>query len=413
MPQGKAVITIEAFKVAFSSLWAYKLRTLLTVLGVVIAVMTMSGVVAVIEGVNVYVAERVAAKLGAQVYVVRRFPIITNFEEFLKATRRNRDITLPDYEFLRDHLKLSRAVGASAVTTMDVKYKSQTVYDITVEGVTDNMIDLVAQEVEDGRYINGFEMSRSRRVCFIGADIVDNLFTHVHPLGKSLRINGVTFYVIGVATRIGRTFGQTQDNFVKIPLTTFHKMFGSRRSIEIWARALDHLGLEVAIDEARLLMRTRRHLKYHDEDNFGIITATTINELWKDLTGSIALAVVAVTSVFLVVGGIVIMNIMLAVVTERTREIGIRKALGARRRDILLQFLIESVLVAASGGALGILLAYVGTRLMAAMTPIPSSLPLWAVGLALVVSSGVGLFFGLYPAGKAARLDPIAALRAE
>lgn len=397
---------------AWASLSAHKLRTGLTLLGVIIAVSTLILVVSVVEGMNAYVSERVAS-LGSSVFTIQRFPIITNFDDWIRALRRNKILELVDYEAVRKTSRLASAVGAQTGTLSDIKYKSQTLYDVEVAGVTASMVNIDPIQIDYGRYLAPIDVDHSKYVCFIGSDIVENLFPNVNPLGKIVRIRGISFEVVGVAKKVGTVFGQTQDNFVKIPLSTHQKMFGSRRSIAILVKATTPALLNDTIDEARVIMRARHHLKYKDIDDFGVVTASTINDLWRDLTGGIALTAVAVTSVFLVVGGVVIMNIMIAVVSERTREIGIRKSLGARRRDILIQFLIESVVMSALGGAIGILLAYIGTKIMSAATPVPSSLPLWAVAVALLVSSLVGLFFGIYPANKAAKLDPIVALRYE
>ena len=277
------------------------------------------------------------------------------------------------------------------------------------------MINIGNEQVDLGRYISESDFSHHSYTAFAGKDVMDKLFPNGNPLGKELNFKGQTFEVVGVAKSIGSVFGQSRDNFIIIPLPTFMKIFRNNRnmSINIQVQALRGDLMNESQDEARLLMRARRHVKFDAKDDFGIISSDTILTLWKNLTGTIAAVAVGVTSIFLVVGGIVIMNIMLASVTERTHEIGIRKALGARRRDILMQFLVESAALSTAGGVLGVLTACIGTAIISAMTPIPSDLPMAAVATAVLVSASVGLFFGIYPANKAAKLDPITALRSE
>jgi len=401
----------ESIRLALDTLRAHKLRSFLTLFGIIIAVTTLIVVVSVIEGMNRYIAERVA-NMGSNVFYVTRFGIITSAKDWIAAQKRKR-ILMDDYAALRAQLKLASAVGASSWSQSDLKAGDKQVYDVGIRGATPNMINIGTEQVGDGRYISETDFSHRSYVCFIGADVAENLFAG-SPLGKTITFRGQTFEVIGVARRIGTVFGQTQDNFVHIPLTTFLKIVGTNRaSIGIAVQALRPELMEQAQDEARLLMRARHHLPFNQKDDFGIVSSASIYELWQNLTGTIAMVAVGVTAVFLVVGGIVVMNIMLASVTERTHEIGIRKSLGARRRDILMQFLVEAVALSTAGGVIGVLAAFVGTRIMAATTSIPSVLPLPAVATAVMVSGGVGLFFGIYPASKAARLDPISALRAD
>ncbi|MBI1745874.1 MAG: ABC transporter permease [Acidobacteria bacterium] len=402
----------ESLKIALLSMATHKLRTILTLLGVVIAVMTLIAVVSVIEGLNVYVAERVA-DMGSNVFMLDRYGLITNAEEWLRIMRRNKKITLDDYRALREKCRLPQGFAASVETNTDIKYGNQSLYDVNVTGVTASMAGIDNVQMDRGRYLSSYEVDHAQPVCIIGADVADSLFPMLNPMGKLIRIGKTPFEVIGVAKRIGKVFGETQDNFAKIPISTFQKLYGSRRSVSIRVRVNNPGAMDEAMDEVRLHMRARHHLRYNDKDDFGIITSQSFTDLWNKMTGMIALVAIFVTSVFLVVGGIVIMNIMLSVVTERTREVGLRKSLGARRQDILLQFLFESTTMATLGGSLGVFLAYLGTKLMTALTPIPSTLPVWAVVTALAVSGTVGLIFGLYPANKAAKMDPIEALRSE
>jgi putative ABC transport system permease protein len=403
----------ESVKLALDAIGSHKLRSFLTLLGVIISVATLIAVVSVIEGMNFYIADHVA-NLGSNTFSLNRFGIINNQKDWLEAQKRKR-ISIDDMEWVRDSMKLAKAVGGTSGQLKDVKYRNQTLQDVNVRGVTANYINIGTETVGTGRYISDTDYTHHTYSAFIGFDIADKLFPGLEPLGKELTFGGQTFTVVGVANVQGSTFGQSQDNFVYIPLTTFMKLFDDNRftscSIQVQARDAD--SMQEAQDEARLLMRARRHVKWDAKDDFGIVSSDALLNLWKSLTGTIAAVAIGVTSVFLVVGAIVIMNIMLAAVSERTHEIGIRKSLGARRSDILMQFLVEAATLSTAGGILGIFIAWLGTLLMTATTPIPSHLPIKAVLAAVLVSSAVGLAAGLYPANKAARLDPIVALRAD
>jgi putative ABC transport system permease protein len=285
--------------------------------------------------------------------------------------------------------------------------------NVTVKGNTPNMVNIDSTQPEFGRYISESDNEHRRSVVLIGSEIADKLFAAREVAGREIKINGLPFEVVGVAKEQGSFFGQSRDDFVIIPLSTFQKNFGSRQSLTISVRGHDNVRLEEVQDQARMLMRARHRLAYNDKDTFGVITSDTINNFVQAVFGLIAAVALGVVSISLVVGGIVIMNIMLVTVTERTREIGIRKSLGARRKDILAQFLVESTTLSLIGGLIGLSIAYVISMLLVKFTPIPAELPLWAAALAIGVSSGVGLIFGIYPAWKAAKLDPIVALRAE
>jgi putative ABC transport system permease protein len=402
----------EPATVAWQTIRAHKLRTFLTLLGVILSVTTLIVVIALIEGVNRYIAERVA-NMGANVFLVSRFGIITDAQELAKAIRRNKNVTWEDYVALRDTLKLPKNVGVEARSFGKVSAGVNSLEDVSIRGVTASIGEMDVEEPATGRYITESDNERRTMVAFIGSEVAERLFPGVDAVGKTLEIRGLPFEVVGVAKPIGTVFGQSQDSFVYIPIETFLKIYGSNRSLTINIQARGPEWMARTQDEARALMRARRHLRPNEEDNFGILSSASIMSLWKDLTGAIAASMVGVVLVFLVIGGIVIMNVMLASVIERTREIGIRKSVGARYRDILMQFLVESSLLAGFGGAIGLGLAAGIAFVVDATTSVPMAVPLSAVALAIGVSTAVGLFFGIYPAHKAAQLDPIEALRFE
>ena len=402
----------EPVLIALQTLRAHKLRSFLMLLGIILSVSTLILVVALISGMNIYVATRMA-NLGSNVFLIHKFPIISDAKELLKATRRNRDITWEDYESLRDNLKLPKAVGVEVRRTANLRTERQSMEDVDLRGVTANIGDMDVEEVATGRYMTDSDNRHRDLVCMIGTDVADKLFPGLDPLGKILSIDGQEFQVVGVAKRIGTTFGQSQDNFVYIPIETWLKIYGRNNSLSVNVQTQGPEWEARTEDEARMLMRARRHLAPNDDDNFGILAGDTLMGLWKNLTGTLASGMVGLVSIFLVIGGVVIMNVMLASVTERTREIGIRKSLGAKRRDILLQFLVESTFMAAVGGAIGVLIAWMLAVIIRSATPVPMAVPISAVILAIGISSAVGMFFGVYPARKAAKLDPIEALRYE
>jgi len=408
----RKVLLREPVTVAMETLYAHKMRSFLMLLGIILSVSTLIVVIALISGVNKYIADRVA-NMGSNVFLLTRFPIITDVEEYVKATRRNKKVTWDDYEALRDNMKLPKRVGVELRSEGKVRAGSRALDDTNIRGVTANMVDIDIVTPREGRYISeGDDQSRAL-VTMIGNDLATKLFPNVDPIGQEVLIEGRPFQIVGIARTIGTALGQSQDNFAYIPLQTYFKIFGTNDTIWVNIQARDADWMDRTQDEARALMRGRRHLSPNEPDNFGIFDQATLMQLWHNLTGVIAMAMVGVVSVFLVIGGVVIMNVMLASVTERTREIGIRKALGARRGDILLQFLIETSVMAAVGGLIGVIFAYVIAGLTRATTSVPMNVPIVAVLIAEVISATVGIFFGVYPAQKAAGLPPIEALRQE
>ena len=403
----------EAFKLALASLRAHKLRSFLTLLGVIFGIVTVVAVASVIEGFFRYVDRTITQDLGTNTVLLDKYGILTSFEDFMEANKRNKDLKIEDLEYLRERMTLATAIGAQASSSTEVRSTSEKLTGINVRGNSAGMAAIDTVQPEFGRYIAEVDDTGRRPVAFVGSEVADKLFNKRDVVGREVKIDGLPFEVIGVAKEQGSAFGQSRDDFVIIPLSSFQKIWGARQSLSISIKGSDEVPIQDVQDQVRMLMRARHHLGYRDKDTFGFVTADAINGFVQNIFGMVAAVALGVVSISLVVGGIVIMNIMLVSVTERTREIGIRKSLGARRRDILMQFLVESTVLSAIGGLLGLLIAYGISQILVAFTPIPAELPIWAAALAIVVSSSVGLVFGIYPAWKAARLDPIVALRSE
>jgi putative ABC transport system permease protein len=402
---------LEAIRISLESLRVNRLRSVLTLLGIVIGVMTVITVVAFISGLNLFVAEEVF-NLGADVFVINRTPDIILNPDDLDQIRRRRNLLLADVDAVREACTRCRAVGAQLNSSAQVKYKREFA-QTQIRGRTAEVAEINAEEIEAGRPIGPIDVAQGRAVAVIGADVADLLFPLVDPLGRRFTINNREFEVVGVGARLGSLMGSSRDTWVDIPITSFQKIWGSRQSVRILAKAESEAAIEPASDQARAILRARRHVSVADEDDFALFTNDMFLELWASISQTFFAVTIAISSISLVVGGIVVMNIMLVSVTERTREIGVRKALGARRSDVLAQFLIESATLALVGGVVGVLLAVGVATGLSSLTGFPAAIRWWSILLGLVVSTGVGLFFGIWPAKKAASLDPIEALRHE
>lgn len=398
----------DGIRIAIASLIENPLRTFLTLIGITIGVTAVIFVVSVIEGLNGYMAKNLG-DLGPDVFVVTRIGIIQNRVEREKAWQRNKRITTEDCEAIRRQATEAGKVSIEFRTSRQVKYRAKTVNDVFIRGVEPDFFEISPTKIAEGRV---FVPHDRTNIIFIGADVAQNLFEGASPLGKQIKVFGQNFTVVGVAEREGSFLGNSQDGFAFIPLDTFKKVRGTRGySGRIHVKARDPMRVQPAIDEVRQIMRARHHLGFKDKDDFGIQTSDDLMNLWHDLTAMIFNVAIFVVSISLVVGGIVIMNIMLLTVVERTREIGVRKAIGASQRDIEFQFLVESILLCALGGLLGVALGWFGAWAVRTTTPLPTSFPLWAPILAVALTSTVGIIFGLHPARTAGRLDPIEALR--
>ncbi len=403
---------IETLKLAMDSLRAHKLRSFLTLLGVILAVATLVSVMSVIAGLNKYIADKVA-DLGANVFVIDRFGIITSRDAFIRAQKRPL-ITMEEFERFRDSTQLAKLVSGYDRQNALTRSGDLVQEDTQVVGVTSNYAEIENISVAQGRFITPADESHRSEVAFIGADLADKFFPNVDPIGKTVRSETHTYEVVGVGTRIGTALGWSKDNYMLLPLSTYRKGWHKPSdSMAVFVQAPNAESMQAAEEEARMLFRAWRHIPYNGEDNFAILGSDSIMAVWHQLTGNLAFVAMALVSVFLVVGGIVIMNIMLASVTERTREIGLRRSLGARKQHILLQFLTESSLLAAVGGFIGIGLAAAIVVFVKTAFSFPMDMPITAVILSLILATAVGLFFGIFPAMRAAKLDPIEALRAD
>lgn len=408
----------ETLKLALSAIWAHKLRSFLTLLGMIIGVAAFMIVLSVLQGFNSYIDEKVAG-IGSNAFTVQRFNPFEDFKDtdtIAAAQRRNKELSFDELEFIRARAQLIDKIGAkSGGGRTEVKRGSEILQDVSVSGAEPVIAEIEKIDIADGRYFTETENNSASRVVFIGADIAAKLFPQGNAIGGEIQIRGIEYRVIGVQVAKGTVFGQPLDSFVQMPIKTYGKAFGGLvggRAPYFAASAKSDKVFKDAVEEVRGLMRIKRKLEFGEKDNFGIVTPDAISGLRDSIFGTTFIVIIAVPGIALVVGAIVIMNIMLVAVTERTKEIGIRKSLGARQADILKQFLFEAATLSAIGGIIGLIIAELAGMIISAMF-IQTRIPLWAIIFAIGVSAGVGILAGLYPAWKAARLDPIEALRAE
>jgi len=403
---------LESVYIALGAIWANKLRSFMTVLGNIVAVTSIVTVVTLIQGMNAMVSTAIISDVGADSFTIQRQPPIRN-EDDEERTRNNPILTMDEADAIRAFSPLVTAVMGQTGRGGTVAYRNTELNQVTVQAVTDEYVNFSNFNAERGRLMSPTEVARGAAVVVIGWDTADRLFGQNDPLEKTIRVEGVPFRVVGVSKKQGSFFGNSQDTFVIMSLVNFQKIYGTRQSLQIVVKPRSADEVKAAMDDATVALRVKRRLKPGERDNFGIFTSDTFLNLYKQATSGIFAVLVGVVALSLVVGGIVIMNIMLMVVSERTREIGLRKALGARRADILSQVLTESVTLSILGGIVGITLGFLAALTIAAVTPLPARLEPWSIVLGIGITAGVGLFFGIYPASRAAALDPIEALRRE
>ncbi|HDL17521.1 MAG TPA: FtsX-like permease family protein [Bacteroidetes bacterium] len=400
----------ENIHIALGALVMHKMRAFLTLLGIIIGVLTIISISSVISGLNKAFSNEISG-LGSDVLYVAKMPWLAGMDFFKYRNRKN--ITIQQAEELVKNITGAKAVTYTVRTQRNVKYASENLKNIRITGTTNQYEETANVFPEFGRFLIESDVKHRRFVCVLGWNVADKLFKNVNPLNKLVKIGGYYFRVIGILEKQGEMFGMQMDNVAIIPFGVFRKLFGSRRSLTIEIKVNDPTRLEEAKDEIRGIMRRARKLSPMEEDDFAINQQDMLTSIYKQLTTTLYIVTVGIGSISLLVGGIGIMNIMLVSVTERTREIGIRKALGARRADVLTQFLVEAVTICLVGGVIGILAGFGIGKIIDMTTPLPATVSLWSVLLGLFFTSGVGIFFGLYPAAKAARLNPIEALRSE
>ncbi|HEY9467876.1 MAG TPA: ABC transporter permease [Vicinamibacterales bacterium] len=402
----------DSVLIALQAIWANKLRSFMTVLGNIVAVTSIVTVVTLIQGMNGMVADAIVSDIGADNFTVQRMPPIFSEDE-ADRNRNNPLITIDEADAIRAFSPLIVSVAAQASRNATVSYRTEEVNNAQIQGVTSSYSDFSTFSAERGRMMSAVEVERGQQVTLLGYGLADRLFGDIDPIEKTLKIAGINFRVVGVSEQKGSFFGNSQDNFAVIPLGAYQRLFGARQSLSLMVKPVSTDRMSEAMDDATVALRVSRHLKPSAPNNFGILTSDTILDLYRQVTSGIFLVLVGIVALSLVVGGIVIMNIMLMVVSERTREIGLRKALGAKRKDIMSQVLTESITLSTLGGLVGILLGSLAASLIAALTPLPARLEMWSVVLGIGITAAVGLFFGAWPAHRAASLDPIEALRRE
>jgi putative ABC transport system permease protein len=409
----KAILSFysDALKIALQSIFAHKLRAFLTLIGIIIGVASVVTVGASISGLNTYVIDKLTKVLGSNHFMIARMAFSGDMddEEFERRLRRNKRINWDDYEWIRGHCASCDYVGAATGAGVDLKQDGIEFPSTRVQGATANFADIEDKTIESGRFISEDEVERSALVCVLGGDVKDKFFPNTDPLGKTLKVRGLPMRVVGVEEKRGSFFGDSFDRHIYLPVTTHMQIFG-RNGLQIHGKTRTRERFHTAIEDARVAMRIKHRLNGNEEDDFGLVNVEELNQQIDEFTGMIAMVVIPITLITLVVGGIVVMNIMLVSVTERTFEVGLRKAVGATRRQILTQFMIESAILCALGGVLGLLVAWGVTTLITTLASITMTITIFYILLALVVSTGVGMIAGIYPAFKAARLDPILAL---
>jgi putative ABC transport system permease protein len=407
------LLTRDNLWLSADAIRAHKLRAALTVLGLTMGVATLITVMTLVQGANAYVEQKIA-NLGTNVFRVARTPFaVTDFTVVVRALR-NKYVTVDDLRAVAQECKRCEKAGATVSTTVSVKYKDHELQDATLYGYTASMVDIDTRTVEDGRYFTDPEDRHAASVCLIGDMLVQQLFPGISPLGKTIRVGADEFIVIGTFRKIGAVLGQEQDNFVMIPLNTYLRVRGPRTSLTLEVKAPGgEQVFQAAQDQASTILRSRRHVPLGHEDDFFIGTSQSYISLWQSISSAFFAVFVMVSSISAVVGGVVIMNVMLVSVTERTKEIGVRRAVGATQRDILRQFLTESVMQCVAGGLIGIAMGFLCALALRTLTSFPVSVKAWVALLGVFLSSAIGIFFGIYPAVKASRLDPVTALRSE
>jgi putative ABC transport system permease protein len=403
---------LESATIALQAIWSNKLRSFLTVLGNIVAVTSIIAIVSLIQGMNAYVTNAIVTDVGADNFTIQRNPVVRTAADE-ERVRSNPPITMDDAQAVREFGDNILAVATQGNSRTKVTYKAETLNSVQIQGVSREYIHFSTFDAERGRPISPTEVDRDRLVAILGYETAEQLFGPADPIGKSIRIGNMPFRVVGVSKKKGSIFGQSQDEFGVVPIGVFRKMFGSRMSLQILVKPRSPEVVAAAMDDATVAMRIERRLRPNEPDNFGMFSSESLLNIYHTMTNGIFAVLVGVVALSLVVGGIVIMNIMLMVVSERTREIGLRKALGARRRDIMWQIITESVTLSTFGGLVGIGLGFLLALAISSATPLPAAVQFWSVAMGIGITALVGLFFGMYPAMRAAALDPIEALRRE